>query len=119
MSRTELCAQWLDMVAGQAQSPPDMSAPPDLGHAADLAQPPSSASPDLAQPSSGSGGANGDNGGGAGGSGQSQNPGVDGGHGGCEFAARDLAPAPLYALVVMLLISGACRRRSARRTRPL
>jgi V8-like Glu-specific endopeptidase len=112
MSRTELCAAWLDSVAGPFQSPPDMATPPQ-------------ASPDLSQPPTppgaggGSGGGNGNGGSGAGGSGDTG--GSSGGGGpsvtgasssGCQLAgAHDPAPWCLFVVGVLLLVGAARPRR--------
>ncbi|HXU74079.1 MAG TPA: trypsin-like serine protease [Polyangia bacterium] len=126
MSRTELCAPWLDSVAGPFGSPPDMTttAP------ADMAMAPA---PDLAGDGSGgnggsggggtgngggdgnggNGGGNGGNGNGSGGNGNGTGDPSGGKHSGCDFGAnaRDLNGGALFAVALLFVLA---RRRSLR-----
>jgi len=121
MSRTELCAPWLDSVAGPFTAPADMTAAP-----ADMA-----ASPDLATGggggNGGSGGGDGSGGGGRGGTGNGDGNGDGSGgngtggngaptgspHSGCALGgdARDVSLGALFAVALFLAL--ARRRRAA------
>ena len=104
MSRTELCAAWLDSVAGPFQVAGDMASSPSP---ADMAQSPS---PDLATGDTDGGGSGGAGGGGAGGSGGSN--GVGGNQpgptpkSGCAIASPpgDSGAPTLLALALVLVV---------------
>jgi V8-like Glu-specific endopeptidase len=104
MSRTELCAAWLDSVAGPFQAPADMATSP-----ADLATAPA---PDMAQPSTGGGGSGGvgSGGNGAGGNGDQTGTGTGTGMGsgkhGCDFVAGAAGAGPwgLFAVALALVV---------------
>jgi len=100
MSRTELCAAWLDSVAGPFQSPPDMAAPPP-----DLSAPPVPPVGDDLGGGVGSGGPSGDTGDQLNTGGASTS--------GCELAgnAND-APWTLLTVAVLLILVRASRGRS-------
>jgi hypothetical protein len=101
MSRTELCATWLDSVAGPFQVAGDMASPPPP---ADMAQPPS---PDLATGDNGGGGSSGaggsDGSDGVGGAGNQPGPTPKSG---CAIASppRDLGASTLLVLALVLLV---------------
>ena len=117
MSRTELCAPWLDSVAGPFAAPPDMTPP---AAPADMAQPPSAGAGDgdMATGDNGSNGGNGNGvGGGAGGAGDQ--PGSSP-HSGCAIggAAGDAGLGSLFAVGLLLVIARvptSDRRRARRR----
>jgi V8-like Glu-specific endopeptidase len=125
MSRTELCAAWLDSVAGPFQVPPDMAPAP-----ADLSPPAATdggAGGDLSTGGGGSGGTGGGGSGGGGSGGGGDGTGTGGGgptggsgdqpggspHG-CDFtvASRGAGPSALVFVVVLMMTM---RRRLTRR----
>jgi MYXO-CTERM domain-containing protein len=106
MSRTELCAAWLDSLAGPFQSPPDMTTPPpDLSPSPDLSPPPDPGNGSGDGGGGGRGGFPGDNGGTTGGTGGSTIPGqpASNAHSGCQFAATTRETGPFALLLVALL----------------
>jgi V8-like Glu-specific endopeptidase len=105
MSRTELCAAWLDSVAGPFVAPADMATAPSTP---DLAMP---SLPDLGSDNSG----NGDGDGTGSGGGATGNPPGSSPHSGCQFsvAARDVAPGAFFAVALALIF---LRRRAFSRS---
>jgi hypothetical protein len=118
MSRTELCAAWLDMIAGPFQSPPDMSTAPDAGSGG------GGGGGTGGGGGGGTGGGTGGMGGGSGGSGSGDNGGVGGGGSGsgeqmgASPSGCDYAPGARGSAAAMLLVVGlvmlALRRRYER-----
>jgi secreted trypsin-like serine protease len=107
MSRTELCAAWLDSMAGPAQAPPDLSPPPAPADMAGTGQPGADLSPPgSGDPGNGGGGsAGGGNGVGGvgGGGGENNQPGASGG---CQLGDAPISAAwSLLALALLLLFT--------------
>jgi V8-like Glu-specific endopeptidase len=110
MSRTELCAAWLDSVAGPFQAPADMAQAP---QPADMAPaPPSGADADMATGGNGGSGGTGV-GPGDGNTGPTGGNGAPGASGksGCQIAGSgDVGPGVLFAAALLVVLA---RRRSA------